>query len=137
MHPQIGVTCSYLIVRKESGYEHPRLGLDARFCDAIYSAGGEPVIIPPTENAAYLLRVLESLDGVILIGGHDVPPKRYGAAAHPETKPLLERRVVSDFAVIRYADEHELPLLAICCGIQELTRLSWRDASSASARSAC
>lgn len=120
MHPRIGVTCSYMIVRTEGGFEYPRLALDASFCDAIYAAGGEPVIIPPTDDEAYCLRVLDSLSGLILTGGHDVPPELYGAAPHPETKVLHARRVASDFAVLRFADERGLPLLAICCGIQEL-----------------
>lgn len=119
MRPRIGITCGYEIVRTESGYEYPRIGLDARFCDAIYAAAGEPVIVPPSESEDHLLRILESLDGLILTGGRDVPPERYDAAPHPATKTLHPRRAASDFAITRLADQRELPLLAICCGVQE------------------
>ncbi|HSW44054.1 MAG TPA: gamma-glutamyl-gamma-aminobutyrate hydrolase family protein [Phycisphaerae bacterium] len=118
MRPRIGITCGYQIVQ-DGRCTFPCLSLNALFCDAVYSAGGVPVIIPPTEDAAALLAVLETLDGLILTGGHDVPPECYGAAPHSATKALHPRRAASDFRVARFADERELPLLAICCGIQE------------------
>lgn len=119
MRPRIGITCSYQITRADNGYEWPRLTLDARFCDAVYRAGGLPVIIPPAPDPADLELILEPLAGVILTGGPDVPSERYGMPPHPETKPFHPRRDASDFTVAAFADRRELPVLAICCGIQE------------------
>ncbi len=116
---RIGVTSGFSINRREDGTEAPRLKLDIRFCDMIRRAGGEPAVIIPTEDRDLLLRELEDLDAVVFSGADDVPPERYGAKCHPATELILPRRVASDFCVAELADERELPVLAVCAGIQQ------------------
>jgi gamma-glutamyl-gamma-aminobutyrate hydrolase PuuD len=93
--------------------------VDARFADLIVAAGGLPAFIPPTENAEALAEFIDSVDAVILSGGPDIPPERYGREAHPATSCMHPRRECSDFRAIELAEGRGLPLLAICLGIQE------------------
>lgn len=120
MRPTIGITCRYQFrATYEGGIKVPEVSLDARFCDLIFAAGGLPLLIPPTDNPDDVLPILEELDAVIFSGGPDLPPARYGAQAHPATTCIEPRRECTDFHVLDFAENCELPLLAICLGIQE------------------
>ena len=120
MLPRIGITTSFSITLNARGVAVPRMSLDAKFGETILRAGGIPVPITPTENRVWLERQLADVHAIILSGGSDVSPSRYGAAAHPATVLLEPRRENSDLAVLEYADQKDLPILGICCGIQEM-----------------
>ncbi|WP_261623938.1 gamma-glutamyl-gamma-aminobutyrate hydrolase family protein [Nesterenkonia marinintestina] len=83
---------------------------------AVVAAGGTPVLLPPVGTD---VTVLEVLDGLIVIGGVDVDPSRYGQDPHPRTAPQPERDE-HDTALIRCALERAMPLFAICRGAQVL-----------------
>ncbi len=119
MRPRIGITCRYQFKTTPDGTRVPEVSLDARFGDLVFAAGGLPLIIPPTDSPADLLPLLESLDAVILSGGPDLPPARYGAEPHPATTCMEPRRATTDFHVIEFVEKRDLPLLAICLGVQE------------------
>ncbi|CAM5365343.1 gamma-glutamyl-gamma-aminobutyrate hydrolase family protein [Streptomyces purpurascens] len=85
--------------------------------EAVWRAGGEPVGIHPadTGTAARLAR----FDGVLLPGGGDLAPARYGAAApHDTVYDVDTLQDTFDLAVARHALESGLPLLAVCRGLQ-------------------
>ncbi|MGA5360248.1 gamma-glutamyl-gamma-aminobutyrate hydrolase family protein [Streptomyces purpurascens] len=85
--------------------------------EAVWRAGGEPVGIHPTDTgtAARLAR----FDGVLLPGGGDLAPARYGAAApHDTVYDVDTLQDTFDLAVARHALESGLPLLAVCRGLQ-------------------
>ena len=63
---------------------------------------------------------LEGLDGLILTGGDDVGPARYGEAAHPKTVEAEPARDEFEIALVNGARAQQLPLFAICRGIQVL-----------------
>jgi len=119
MPTRIGVTCEYRTQVSSAGLETTRMTVSGRFCDVIARAGALPVIIPITEDSATLLAVLQELDGVILSGGDDVPPDRYGAAPNPATVAMHARRFAVDSRLAQFVDEHEIPLLAVCGGVHE------------------
>lgn len=119
MRPRIGITCRYQIRTTPGGVQAPDVSVDARFGDRIMEAGGLPLLIPHSQEDATLKAFMEMLDAVILTGGPDVPPERYGAAPDPQTVVMHDRRADSDFRVIRMAEQRGMPLLAICLGIQE------------------
>jgi putative glutamine amidotransferase len=119
VRPRIAITCRYQLRTIQDNVQVPDISVDARFADLILDAGGIPAFIPPTEDAAALHEFLASADAVILSGGPDITPGRYGCPPHPATTCMHPRRECSDFHVIEYAEQHELPLLAICLGIQE------------------
>jgi putative glutamine amidotransferase len=95
--------------------------LPAVYFEAVQRAGGIPVLLPPQPaDDEAVSRVLDGVDGLIVTGGADVDPARYGQDAAPETdKPQLERDAWED-ALLSAAIERELPFLGICRGMQVL-----------------
>jgi putative glutamine amidotransferase len=91
------------------------------YFDAVTKSGGIAVLLPPQPVDDEIVQgVLETLDGIILTGGKDVDPARYGQAAHPTTdEPRLDRDTWED-ALLEGAIERELPFLGICRGAQVL-----------------
>ncbi|SOE07054.1 gamma-glutamyl-gamma-aminobutyrate hydrolase family protein [Streptomyces sp. Ag109_G2-15] len=85
--------------------------------EAVWRAGGEPASIHPAESdvAARLAR----FDGVLLPGGGDLAPHRYGAAtAHDSVYDVDDLQDTFDLQVARHALDAGLPLLAVCRGLQ-------------------
>ena len=87
------------------------------YARAVSAAGGLPVHLPqhvdPAEYAGHL-------DGLLLAGGADVDPARYGAAPDPATGPLEGRRDEIELGFIGLAVAEDLPVLGICRGLQLL-----------------
>ncbi len=99
---------------------HPQHATPARYGVALMGgADALPVLIPPVGEAA--LAVLDRLDGLLLSGSpSNVEPARYGAA-EDETPGLHDpARDATTLPLIREALRRDMPLLAICRGIQEL-----------------
>ncbi|WP_371664332.1 gamma-glutamyl-gamma-aminobutyrate hydrolase family protein [Streptomyces sp. NBC_00280] len=85
--------------------------------ESVWRAGGEPVSIHPADSdvAARLAR----FDGVLLPGGGDLAPHRYGAAdTHDTVYDVDDLQDAFDLQVARSALESGIPLLAICRGLQ-------------------
>ena len=84
-------------------------------------AGGIAVLLPPQPvDAGIAGRVLDGLDGLIITGGKDVDPARYGQEPHATTdEPRLDRDAWED-ALLTAAIERGLPFLGICRGLQVL-----------------
>jgi putative glutamine amidotransferase len=91
-------------------------------CEAVWAAGGEPVVLhgPAADPLAELPQRLSSFDGVLLPGGADVEPCRYGADAAPQTTDTVAFQDDFDLGVTRAVIALELPALAICRGMQVL-----------------
>jgi putative glutamine amidotransferase len=85
--------------------------------EAVWRAGGEPASIHPaaTDVPARLAR----FDGVLLPGGGDLAPHRYGArAVHESVYDVDDTQDLFDLEVARHALDLGLPLLAVCRGLQ-------------------
>jgi len=96
-------------------------------CNRIYAqpaldiadAGGLPVYIPTRLDEATLRALYERLDGVLLPGGADIRPSRYGAAEiHPKVYGIDDPRDEAEIALARWAVEDDRPLFGICRGHQ-------------------
>jgi putative glutamine amidotransferase len=72
--------------------------------------------IEPVENPA----TLDGVDGLCLAGGADVDPALYGEARRPETEAPDTDRDRLESALLRDALDRDLPVLAICRGLQLL-----------------
>jgi gamma-glutamyl-gamma-aminobutyrate hydrolase PuuD len=83
----------------------------------VLAAGGVPVLLPPMPASA---QAVDRLDAVLLSGGPDVAPARYGAPAHPCTDRAREERDAAELAVLDRAMAAGLPVLGICRGAQLL-----------------
>jgi putative glutamine amidotransferase len=74
------------------------------------------VSVQPVENVT----TLAGLDGLVLAGGSDIDPAMYGAPRHPETGEPDPARDSLEIFLLREALERDLPVLAICRGLQLL-----------------
>lgn len=117
MQPMIGIPC-YTAQRADSG--RPMYGNNRAYVRAVERAGGIPLLVPPLTDEASLRAVCTRLDGLLLSGGTDIAPARYGQQPMPECQePELERDA-SELAMARWSLEHGLPILGICRGMQLL-----------------
>jgi gamma-glutamyl-gamma-aminobutyrate hydrolase PuuD len=97
-----------LVVYRESSDVEP-------YARAVEAAGAEPLL----EEIRTGLKI-GSCRGLLLTGGGDVDPARYGEPASPETEPPDEERDAVEAALIDEALARDIPLLAICRGMQLL-----------------
>ena len=64
-------------------------------------------------SADDLSRVLDQLDGVVMVGGADLDPRRDGFMLHPAVRTMEERREDFDRLLMSQVAERRLPVLAI------------------------
>ena len=85
---------------------------------AVRDAGGEPWILDrATDRAADVIRTAA---GLLLTGGGDVNPLLYGETASPSFSAAEVGRDDYEIALVRLAVKADLPIFAICRGIQVL-----------------
>jgi len=92
--------------------------LPSTYADAVVAAGGVPVLLPPAGRPEAAAAVVARLDALVISGGADVDPARYGAEPHPRTVDWRPDRDAWDLALLAAADEAGLPVLGICRGHQ-------------------
>lgn len=92
--------------------------LPAAYADAVSAGGGTPVLLPPYGPADDIPAVVRRLDALVIAGGSDVNPSRYGAAPHAATGAWRDDRDVSELALLDAAGDLELPVLGVCRGMQ-------------------
>jgi anthranilate synthase component 2/putative glutamine amidotransferase len=114
--PVIGITC-YVEPAKFTVWEMTTALLPYNYVDHVARAGGQPVLLPPAGDPATLV---ERLDGLILTGGGDVDPARYGETPHERTGYIREFRDDAEFGLVGAVLERGLPFLGICRGLQVL-----------------
>lgn len=96
--------------------EEGRYSIPGLYLDAVRAAGGIPILLTPGETQVESL--LSQVNGLLLAGGGDVNPDRYGSSGHPEVYAVDEERDVLEFKLVSWALEQQLPLLGICRGLQ-------------------
>lgn len=84
---------------------------------AIVHAGGEPHVV---DSSMSIADALSGMDGLMLTGGDDVAPARYGEETHPSVVQVAPERDEFEIGLVREARRRELPILAICRGLQVL-----------------
>lgn len=114
MRPLIGIT-TYREQAKWGTWHVPAVLLPASYADAVAAAGGEPVLLP---TGAVSAAVVPRLDGLVVAGGADVDPARYGQSPGPHTTVVRPERDESELIALEMALDRDLPLLAICRGMQ-------------------
>jgi len=87
---------------------------------SIEETGGIPVIIPFTENLDVARETVAKLDGLLLSGGHDVYPLHYGEEPLQGIGDVFPERDQFDFALIKAAEERQIPIFCIGSLFQDL-----------------
>ena len=95
-----------------------RCGKTEDYVQSVRRAGGEPWVIDRTLDRVDA--VLRTADGLLLTGGDDVRPALYGASTHPSFTATDPGRDEYEIELVSRAFDADLPILAICRGIQVL-----------------
>ncbi|MBV2364919.1 gamma-glutamyl-gamma-aminobutyrate hydrolase family protein [Streptomonospora nanhaiensis] len=115
--PVIGISAYAEEARWGREWAMPAVLLPDAYARAVAAAGAVPVVLPPV---AGVHAALDRLDGLVLAGGGDVDPARYGAAPHERTGGVLAARDDAELALLEAALAAGTPVLGICRGMQLL-----------------
>ena len=114
--PLIGIT-TYREQSRWGVWDEQADLLPAAYAKSIEAAGGIAVLLPPTADpSGDAPAVVARLDGLVIAGGADVDPQRYGESAHERTAGWRDDRDAWEFALLDAATT--LPVLGICRGMQ-------------------
>ena len=118
--PIIGIT-SYLEQARTGVWDVRASFLPQVYLNGVTDAGGIAVVLPPQPVTPEIAAgIVASLDGIILSGGADVDPARYGQEPHERTAPPRTDRDAFESELLQAAITAELPFLGICRGAQVL-----------------
>ena len=90
--------------------------LPAVYTRSVEAAGAIVVLLPPQADGA--AQLIARLDGLIITGGADVDPERYGQRPDPRTVRVRRDRDAWELALLDAAEKAEMPTLGICRGMQ-------------------
>jgi len=110
--PAIALTATTEIIRGVL-----RTRLNAAYTAAARAAGLRPFILPVLD-AVDADAMLDGMDGLLLTGGEDIAPARYGERPHPALGDVHAGRDEFELALVRAARVRGLPTFAICRGVQ-------------------
>jgi putative glutamine amidotransferase len=85
---------------------------------AVERAGGRAVLIPPDPDG--IEEILYAVDGIVFSGGNDMGAETYGAETDPATNGVNPARDRGELALLTAALARDLPVLAICRGVEVL-----------------
>ncbi|KOV65801.1 gamma-glutamyl-gamma-aminobutyrate hydrolase family protein [Streptomyces sp. MMG1121] len=119
VRPLIGVSTYLESATRWGVWELEAVLVPAGYPRLVQRAGGLACLLPPDapEQAA---AAVARLDGLVIAGGPDVDPARYGAERSPRTGPPAPQRDAWELALIDAALTAGVPLLGICRGMQLL-----------------
>jgi putative glutamine amidotransferase len=112
---RIGVTCGTQVQATAFG-EQPTVSLNMCYLRAVARAGGLPMPLVP--SGADPTELVAALDGLVLTGGGDLDPDSYGEEAAHQVYGVDRERDDFEFALLCAAEAQNLPILAICRGLQ-------------------
>lgn len=113
--PVIGLT-TYREQARTSLWDTEFALLHATYVSCVNRAGGIAVLLPPQDEAT-AAQAVSRLDGLVLTGGADVGPDRYGGRAQ-DPAALRPDRDAWELALFTAALEGGLPVLGVCRGLQ-------------------
>lgn len=116
MLPRIGITGSVMPTRIGTR----RTYLNEPYLVGIRETGGLALPVTPAHEGESLRALYELLDGLLLTGGEDVEPARYGEVVRAPNVETVPERDALEFRLLEWALADGLPVFAICRGIQVL-----------------
>jgi putative glutamine amidotransferase len=98
-----------------------RFYLGRDYSEAVEAAGAIPVHLSLIPKQEYIDAAVEGLDGILLPGSDtDVDPALYGEEPHPKLETVIPDKDQTDRLVLEAAELRNIPVLAICYGMQAL-----------------
>ncbi len=110
-----------LIGMVPSSVEEKKLTVNQDYVEAVLRAGGTPVLFPVTDDREQISALLGLVDGLLLTGGPDVDPAKYGEKRKPCCGNCSMRRDAMEIPLCLEALTRRMPVLAICRGLQILS----------------
>jgi putative glutamine amidotransferase len=98
----------------------PLVSIYANYLKVLSRIGVTPILITPAHEPSQIEALLELSAGLVLSGGEDVAPSRYGEEPVPELEEVSEPRDAMELHAVDVALEREMPVLGICRGMQLL-----------------
>jgi putative glutamine amidotransferase len=115
--PLIAVTTS---LAPMGAHQLPAVKLNANYIASVEGPGGAALLLTPAHDAASVEAIVGVAHGLVLTGGEDVDPARYGQPPHPTVTSVNPARDAMEFAALEAAVRRGIPVLAICRGMQLL-----------------
>lgn len=118
--PVVGISCYVEEVDRAPWVAQRSAVLPYRYVQQVEAAGGLAVVLPPRVDVDEVMarEVVARVDALVVAGGADVQAGLYGAAAHPSSQDARPDRDAWETALVRAAEEADLPVLGICRGMQ-------------------
>ncbi|UCC98117.1 MAG: gamma-glutamyl-gamma-aminobutyrate hydrolase family protein [Phycisphaerales bacterium] len=113
--PVIGITSVYKRDKQENSASTL---VNFAYVRAVAENGGVPVILPTIDSEVAMQRYVRDLDGLVLVGGADIPPSAYGQQPHETVEPLPAQRYEFERKLIALWLAGGKPVLGICLGMQ-------------------
>lgn len=115
--PLIAVIAYHLAEDRVARWPEGGYGVPKYYLDALRRAGARSAILPPGEEGTPA-EILEPFDGLLLVGGGDIDPSRYGGGPNEHLYAIEPDRDEFEMALLRAADRKAMPTLCICRGMQ-------------------
>lgn len=112
-HPVIGISGSH-------NAADCQFYIRENYMESVLRAGGVPVLLPEIADEETAEALLDSIDGLLLAGGVDILPARYGEQTLPACGEVDEKRDVFELLITPMAIARRMPVFGICRGIQTL-----------------
>ena len=117
MRPLIAVTTS---VRSGGDHQLPHVRLNVQYVTGVEVPGATALLVTPGHSPESIRQIVSMAHGLLLTGGEDVDPARYGQEPHPALGTVTPPRDEMEFAALEEALRLRMPVLAICRGCQLL-----------------
>jgi len=115
--PQVAVVAYHLSPGRVSYWQVGGFGVPEHYVHAVRRAGGRPALLLPGDDTPPK-DLLRPFDALLLVGGGDVEPARYGQEPHASVYGVEPDRDDLEAELLHEADRSEMPTLAICRGMQ-------------------
>jgi putative glutamine amidotransferase len=115
----IGIVSYHLRAGRVTNWKVGGYGLPENYIDAVRRAGGRATLLLPGDDRSPT-ELLDAVDALMLIGGGDLDPRRYGQDPDETIYGLEPDRDALEIDLLREADRRETPTLCICRGMQVL-----------------
>ncbi len=113
--PLIGITSVYKIDEKNNSFS---TSVNFAYVQSVADNGGIPLVLPTISDEKIMQQYVRHLDGLVLVGGDDIPPSAYNEQPHETVKVLPVQRYNFERKLITLWLSSGKPLLGVCLGMQ-------------------
>lgn len=117
MRPRIAVTTTLGV---GGSHQLPAVKLNVQYVTGVEAPGATALLVTPAHDEASIRALVGMSHGLLLTGGEDVEPRRYGQEPHPALGSVTPVRDEAELTALDEAMRLRLPVLAICRGVQLL-----------------